>query len=375
MKSHTPISIVHIASGDLWAGAEVQLYTLAKTLHSFENVTVRVILLNHGELEDRLREVGIEVVVLDESQLNGFQIFWQLRKLLYSWAPDVVHTHRIKENILGGLAARISGNIPSMRTVHGAPEHKPGWLKPHKRLYFILDRLVGRYLQRKIIAVSDDLAEKLQKNFPADKIHVIVNGIDVDSIKKQADSQEPLNKLEDRTYKIGLVGRLVPVKRIDLFIQIARYFRDHYQDVNAQFYIYGEGPLLNELIELRNELDVTDIVHFEGHCQNIHQKMANLDILVMPSDHEGLPMTLLEAMTLGIPVIAHAVGGIPKLLCGGACGALIRENNPAVYTEAIFNLLKSPQNTQDIINSAMENVSHNYNARKNADHYLNENIN
>jgi glycosyltransferase involved in cell wall biosynthesis len=375
MKSHTPISIVHIASGDLWAGAEVQLFTLAKTLHSFENVAVRVILLNHGELENRLQEVGIEVAVLNETQLNGFHIFWRLRKLLKSWSPDVVHTHRIKENILGGLAAKFSGNIPSIRTVHGAPENKPSWLKLHKRIYFILDRLVGRYVQRKIIAVSDDLAEKLQKIFPAEKIHVIENGIDMDSIKKQADSQGSLNRPKDHTYKIGLVGRLVPVKRVDLFIKTARYFRDHYQEANGHFYIYGDGPLRNELIELSNELDVSNIVHFKGHYPNIHQEMVNLDLLVMPSDHEGLPMTLLEAMALGVPVIAHAVGGIPKLLCGGICGTLIQENNPEPYAEAINSLLISPENIQNFITVARENVTHNYTSINNAYDYLNNYLN
>ena len=172
-----PIKVTHIASGDLWAGAEVQLFTLAKTLHQFENVTVHVILFNHGELENRLREQNIPVDVLPETNLNGIQIFLRLKKLLQQHQPDVVHTHRIKENILGGLSAKLSGNIPSLRTAHGAPEHQPGWRKPHKQILYQLDWFVGRYFQSKIIAVSDDLAVLLRRDFPSKTIEIIENGI------------------------------------------------------------------------------------------------------------------------------------------------------------------------------------------------------
>lgn len=370
MKPHIPMNVVHIASGDLWAGAEVQLFTLAKTLHQFDNVTVRIILLNPGELADRLRKEGIEVAVVDESALNGFQIFWRLRKRLLTWHPDVVHTHRIKENILGGLAAKLAGNIPSLRTVHGAPEHPPGWRKPHKRIFFILNWLMGRYVQRNIIAVSDDLAERLKKDFPANKIHVIENGIDLDSIKRQIDDAKPHLNPKEHTFKVGLVGRLVPVKRVDLFIQTARYFRDHYQDLRTSFHVYGDGPLLDELNELCNDIGVTDIVHLEGHCQDIHQRIEELDVLMMTSDHEGLPMTLLEAMALGTPIIAHAVGGIPKLLCGGACGVLVSEHSPSFYAQATYSLLNDPELSESISEKALKQISQNYNAKYNATQYL-----
>ena len=118
------INVLHIASGDLWAGAEVQLFTLAKALNNRKDIDISVVLLNHGMLEQKLLNEGIDVNVLDESTLNGFQILLQLIYIVREIKPDVIHTHRVKENVLGSVAA-LFNNIPTIRTQHGAPEHKP----------------------------------------------------------------------------------------------------------------------------------------------------------------------------------------------------------------------------------------------------------
>ncbi|MBK8163202.1 MAG: glycosyltransferase [Gammaproteobacteria bacterium] len=293
--------IMHIASGDLWAGAEVQLFTLAKSLHTRLGTTISVVLLNHGELEHQLRATGIEVIVLDESQLNGLQILRQLVRTIRDVKPEVVHTHRLKENILGSIAAWICRRIPSLRTAHGAPEHRPSWKQLPKRLIFFLDWFCGRYLQRKIIAVSDDLAGILGKTFPAEKICVIENGIDFESVHRRNNKTHTIPDTQTANLKVGFAGRLVPVKRVDLFIQTARYILDHYPDLKTSFHIFGDGPLREQLEQLSRDLATDRIVHFEGHCNNIHEELQKLDVLLMTSDHEGLPMILLEAMALELP--------------------------------------------------------------------------
>ncbi|MCK5666397.1 MAG: glycosyltransferase, partial [Thiotrichaceae bacterium] len=109
--------------------------------------------------------------------------------------------------------------------------------------------------------------------------------------------------------------------------------------------------------------------HFEGHCENMQQKLADLDILLITSDHEGLPMILLEAMALKTPVIAHAVGGIPMVLNQGECGALVSEHQPSNYANAIFQLLNSKENRSNIIKKAFRRVSDFYSSEKNAKAY------
>ena len=363
-KSHH-LKVLHIASGDLWAGAEVQLFTLVKALHEKLDISVCVVLLNHGTLEQRLRVIGIQVIVLDESKLNGIQILRQLIRTIRKQNPDVIHTHRIKENILGSIAAFLSGRIPTIRTAHGAPEHKPSWRQLPKRLIVSLDWFCGRFLQQKIIAVSGDLSEILKKDYLPKKICIIKNGIDLESLSKFKRNTQS----NTEPFKIGLAGRLVPIKRVDIFIKTAQYILNQYPELKISFHIYGDGPLRKQLEQLNHELKTDNIVHFEGHCSDMTKRLQELDILVMTSDHEGLPMILLEAMALEIPVIAHAVGGIPELLDHGTCGILVQNHSITGYAEEILRTIREPERRVITTENALNRIKANYSAEQNANAY------
>jgi len=366
----TPVNIVHIASGDLWAGAEVQLYTLVRALHYSPGISVRVILLNHGTLEEKLYNEGIEVLVIDEARLSSFQILRRILQSVREQRPDVIHTHRLKENILGSIAGYLAGRIPSLRTIHGAPEHQVSWWQFPKRIKYSLDRLTAKLIQRRIIAVSEELAVLLRQTFPADKIRIIENGIDIKSLSSLPNKSFPELDGEPKQFRIGLAGRLVPIKRADLFILAARHFQDNYPDIKAAFYIFGDGPLRSELKKLSRQLGVEHIVHFEGHCDDMIEQLRNLDMLVMTSDHEGLPMILLEAMALSVPVITHATGGIPALLDNGSCGALVTDHCPEGYAYEMYRLTQSPTARSKLTENALERVRFRYSAEENARSYL-----
>lgn len=366
MAESRPIKILHIASGDLWAGAEVQLYTLAQSLSDRADAAIHVILLNHGKLEQKLAANGIDVTVIDETKLNGAQILRALIIAMRELKPDVIHTHRIKENILGSIAAVLSGNIPSVKTIHGAAEHKASWYQIPKRLILLLDWFCGRFLQKRVFAVSEELADKLQQDYPRNRITIIKNGVDVKSLISINDQP---NHTEEASFRLGIVGRLVPVKRVDLFIEAANYLLQSQPDLHISFHIYGEGPLADNLKKLSNNLKTEDIVHFEGHSDNIHKDLKTLDALVMTSDHEGLPMTLLEAMALQVPIIAHAVGGIPDVLDCGKCGILVTEHSASGYALAISRLLHDSSIRTNNRVKALERVCQHYSAEDNAINY------
>ena len=363
------ISILHIASGDLWAGAEVQLFTLVSQLNTFHNTTIHVVLLNHGTLEQQLLDNNIAVTVLDESRLNGFHILMKLINIVASIKPDVIHTHRIKENISGSIAALLNGNIPSLRTAHGAPEHNPAWLQIPKHLILFLDWFCARFLQKQIVAVSQDLADILQQSYPKQKISVIENGIVIDDFSHKK-TEISTADTESSPLEVAIAGRLTPIKRIDIFFQTAQFLKQNHPEMNLSFHIYGDGPLRDELDLLSKELMVDDIVHFEGHSSDIKSELEKIDILLMTSDHEGLPMILLEAMASRVPIIAHAVGGIPNLLDHGNCGLLVKENNPDSYATAIFELAQHPEQRTRITQQAFKRLREHYSAEQNAANYL-----
>ncbi len=361
--------ILHIASGDLWAGAEAMLYTLAKTLYNQANTQVSVVLLNPGKLEQKLRSCGISVHILDESHLNSFQILYRLNKVINDINPDIIHTHRSKENILGSIAAWYNHHIPSLRTLHGAPEHRPSLRQLPKRLILFLDWLLGRFYQRTIIAVSADLVSKLEHSFPKTKIKVIENGIDIDATIHDI---SPANSKgsNKNNYRIGIAGRLVPVKRVDLFIESAFYLKQHHPEINIDFQIYGDGPLNNALQAQIESLQANDYIHLNGHCENITQQLQMLDALLMTSNHEGLPMVLLEAICLHTSIIAHAVGGIPHLLDNGRCGVLVHKQTPDAFANAIVKLIAQPKQHQQLAQLAFKRIKQHYSAMHTATAYL-----
>ncbi|RKZ65104.1 MAG: hypothetical protein DRQ44_08510, partial [Gammaproteobacteria bacterium] len=227
--------------------------------------------------------------------------------------------------------------------------------------------LLARYCQRNIIAVSPDLAEILKKKFPESKVLTIANGIDIESLRRNV---SPHSTNDNGHYHIGIAGRLTPVKRVDLFIDSAVYLKQHHSELSIEFHIYGDGPLHDALQTQIQSHQAESYIQLEGHCDNIHQKLQTLDALVMTSDHEGLPMILLEAMSLQVPIIAHATGGIPFLLNQGRCGILVHEHTAEAFSEAILQLLNKPALQQQLTQQALEHVNQYFSAKSTAEAYL-----
>ncbi len=326
MPHSKAIKVTHIASGDLWAGAEVQLYNLAKELDQYDDISLSVILLNHGLLEQKLLEKNISVTVFDETRFNTVQILFKIIQQVYRQQPDLIHTHRFKENIIGSIVTLLFLRTSSIRTCHGASEFTYNFLQMHKTVMHWLDEMCGRYIQKRVISVSEDLTQKLQKVFHKNRVVTIENGIDIDEVVTKSKETIEENFLDSRI-KIAFVGRLVPVKQIDLFIGIAAHLIKQNPSL-YEFYIFGEGPLLDETKSLISDYNIGNNIFLMGFKKNVSAYLAKLDILLITSVHEGLPMTLLEALALKVPVISTAVGGIPVALGSGTSGTVIDPENP-----------------------------------------------
>lgn len=353
-KQNNLITVIHVASGDLWAGAEVQLYYLAKELHKNKLIHLTVVLLNHGILERELKQAGIPVTVFDEKKLGSLRIFLQLRAFMQAVSPDIVHTHRQKENVLGSFSALMSGPAKSLRTVHGSPESIPRRLHIHKQLFRMADRFCGRFLQTRVVAVSSQLADQLAIRFPVHKIRIIENGIDIEAVRKAA--SEPIELPGPaHAVNIAIVGRLVAVKRVDIFLQIARMLVNESEDRYA-FYIFGDGPLRDEITSILKTLGLERRVFMMGFQSNIAAFLSKMDFLLITSDHEGLPMNLLEALSLRLPVIAHSVGGIPIVLDNGKGGVLVTENSPESYAGAIRDCLSKSDLLKEKVNNGYQQL-------------------
>lgn len=334
------VRVLHIASGDLWAGAEVQAFTLISHLARLPETEIAAVLMNDETLADKLRSIGVPTYVLDERKTDSIGIFVRLRRVLRSWQPDVVHTHRQKENILGSLANRSCGNVPSVRTVHGANELScgTGWGAIRRRLVMSLDRWCGRALQQKVIAVTQALGDQMMMGeFPAEMVTVIENGVDFEEVRRERGAAE-YRAIEPSATHIGIAGRLVEVKRVDLFIETAALLLRERPETTWRFHIFGDGPLRGSLEALSARLQTGDKVVFHGHRQDIATCVGGLDALVICSDHEGMPMISLEAAAIGVPMVAHAVGG---LLDVAPDEFLVSQHDPRGYSRGILRALQA----------------------------------
>ncbi|MEJ2044631.1 MAG: glycosyltransferase [Reinekea sp.] len=287
------LKILHIISGDLWAGAEVQAYTLLK--HLQPHCTINAIVLNKGILADKIESLGIPVTILDENQLSFLQIFKRTRQVIRQTRPNIIHTHRQKENILGAIANATTNRAKCLRTVHGAPEFSVDFRHGIQRY---IDKWVGNNLQQKVIAVSDELSDKISTSFRKNHIEIIHNGVDVNALKATV-HELSFDKTAAGKKHIGIIGRLVQVKRVDLFLETVKEAQEQKLADQYHFHVIGDGPLRKKLEAQIDGLGIANMVTLHGHRDDISSCINALDAVVLCSDHEGMPMIALETAALG----------------------------------------------------------------------------
>jgi glycosyltransferase involved in cell wall biosynthesis len=331
------MKVLHVISGDLWAGAEAQAATLLAQLARQPGIRVTVVLLNQGELARRLKALAIDVRVLDEQQLSSPVIFLKLLGLMRKLQPDIVHTHRIKENILASLAATLVTVAKGVRTVHGAAEHSTrGWRNLPRRVRASFDGWCGTHLQTATIAVSKELGRALVRQYPKQNVVIIENGVSADSSVEGVQPPD-WKTLSPEALHIGIAGRLVPVKRIDIFIDMAAQLIKN-SATKWQFHIFGDGPLRLQLNEQADNHGLGGLLIFHGQVADVSRQLRSLNALIICSDHEGLPMVALEALAVRTPVLAHAVGGLRDLLTEPL---LIADNKASCYADTLTQLMQS----------------------------------
>jgi glycosyltransferase involved in cell wall biosynthesis len=222
--------------------------------------------------------------------------------------------------------------------VHGGQEIHAPWWRVHQHAIHYLNVLCGRFLQQAVVAVSAELGNALRTVYGAEKVHVIENAIDVGYVDAVAHGRPQVAVTQD-AFNIAIVGRLVPVKRHDLLLAALRDLRAA-GERGWRLFVIGDGPLKASTEALCADYGLADAVQFTGAVDPVYPLLARMDLLVMPSDHEGLPMTLLEAMALQVPVIAHRVGGIPVVVGDGDYATLVDAHTPDGYRDAIGNVMR-----------------------------------
>ena len=340
-----PMRVCHVASGDVWAGAEVQVATLLGALKGFPELELSALLLSRGRLHDELMRVGISVAVCDESRLSFVRLVLDATRRMKAIRPQILHTHGYKEHVLGAAAGRMSSRPKLVQTYHGIMENLPGWAGVRMRLYDRINVAVGRATTDAIVGVSSEITRILQQRYPSTDVRCIRNGIDfprvVLTVGRSA-MREQLGITAD-AFVVGTVGRLMPIKGFEYLIEAFAQLRGQRAPLRTRLVVVGDGPLREVLGQCADRHGVTRDVSFLGTRTDVYDLMAAFDVFALPSLHEGVPMVILEAMAVGIPIVASRVGGIPEILEDGKDALLVRAGDPASLARTIGKVAGSPE--------------------------------
>lgn len=333
------LTVLHIFSGDLWAGAEAMIFNLLSKLKEDSELKIIALSLNEGVLTGKLREVGIETYVIPESAYSFLGIFVRSLSLFRGKGINIIHSHRYKENGLAFCLSRLVGVRRLVTTIHGLPEptaHQEKGNNPTtwktKVNYFIL-----KHHFTDVIAVSQEMKSALVReyHFREENVGVIYNGISLTPcILRPRFSPNPL-------FHIGTVGRMVPIKNFILFLEVAAEIRKKTEKVH--FSILGDGPLKEDLIKRTEDLKISDCVEFLSPRPDPFPYYQSLDLYLNTSLHEGIPISILEAMACGKAVIAPKTGGIPEIILNGEEGILVEGREPKEFAHSCLELMENQE--------------------------------
>lgn len=329
--------------GDLWAGAEVQLLSLMRYLARLPGFEWSVILFNEGRLAEELRKLPVSLTVVSEQTFSPIGIAYRLGKILRNIRPDIVHTHKYKDSLIGTLVARGVGIPHVVRVVHGLPEPFKGLRNAKMVGYTAADRVITDWLVDRVVAVSWDIEKVLKRIYDSKRVLCIHNGIDVEAVRVtiQREAMRKKWQIAEDAMVIGTVGRLVPVKGHAILLEATRILRAAKQ--NVTLVVVGDGLLRSELEGTAQRLGMENAVIFAGHQDQAYDFLNMMDIFVLPSLYEGIPMVLLEALALRRPVVATGVGGIPEVIAHDRSGKLVNPGDPDELAVALKELIEMPE--------------------------------
>jgi len=257
------------------------------------------------------------------------QIIWRVVQLVRRLKAHIVHAHEAKSDVIGYLAARLSG-VPVMTTAHG-------WIgnRPKDRFLSALDRQVMRGLDR-VIAVSTPIRDLLRGvGVGSDRLRLLHNAIVIERYQRtgQTDFLEQLLGRHLERPVIVTIGRLSPEKGHADLVEAVALLRDRGSVVTTV--LVGDGPARAALEEKVKAAGLAERVHFPGYVTNTARILESSDLMVLPSHTEGLPNVALEALLMEVPVVATRVGGTPEVVIDGVTGQLVEPHAPAALASAI----------------------------------------
>lgn len=258
-----------------------------------------------------------------QREINFYKDFLALIKIIkivFSYQPDIIHSHTSKAGTLARCAATVFNLFSKQKTIviHTYHGHVLAGYFSTLKSYFVnrIEKSLAKVTDA-IIAISQtqkwELTVKYNLATP-EKVHIINLGFDLTRFLDVKGKLRTELGVRKDTLLIGIVGRLVPIKNHWLFLNSAKLIKEKYTDKSIRFIIIGDGELRSRLEDYARKIDIINEVIFYGWEKEIEKIYADLDILVLTSNNEGTPVSIIESMAASVPVVTTGVGGVKDLL-------------------------------------------------------------
>lgn len=320
--------ILFISSGSGIGGGEKNLLDIVK--YASKEYKVSAVVPSEGLLAEKFKEVGCSVHVCG---INLYKLNI-LKNIIKSEQPNLIYILGLRASFVGRIAAKIL-KIPCINGVHGLHYfYYENYIKG--KIFLIVDRFLRRWTDGFICAsksVYEQVVNILKVN--KDKVWLIYNGLDYDNI---AQVDKEILENEKTIICVGSLhkpkGQIHLIKAIPIINRSVK---------NVKCLIVGDGEEEENLKSYVRENNLEPYIIFTGFSNNVFELMRKSTILALPSLWECLPYVLLEAMAVGLPIVATNVGGIPEIVVNNETGILVSPKNEEELAEAIIKLLKSSE--------------------------------
>lgn len=345
-RTSTTATVVHVSTGLRIGGMEKLLVEFARHTDRDTLKPYFVALQERGPLAEDLESLGAEVFVLNKA--DGYRPFLTIRlaRLFRRLRADIVHSHNIGAYLYAVPAARL-GRVPVvMHTSHGRRDLE----SKRRNLAFVLaSRVVNR-----LVCVSEDVRRRCTaEGIPEVKTRTIWNGIDTTRFSYSGPCKGG---------PAVIVARLSPEKDIATLIRALKIVVARYPDFRLA--VVGDGECRSSLEQLTESLGLRGQVSFLGEVRDVAERLKRASMFVLSSISEGVSLTLLEAMAVGLPVVATDVGGNPEVVVPGETGWLVPARSPGQLAEAMMRVLAAPDRAHQIGRAGRRRVETHFDVRR-----------
>jgi glycosyltransferase involved in cell wall biosynthesis len=293
------------------------------------------------ELDYLLEEAGVEVRYLGKRPGFDYRMYSRVHRALQDLRPDIIHTHlHVLRYALPSMLVLKCASL--LHTVHNLAEReiepKLRWLQRYAFNHGVVP-----------VAVAKEVAQSVERLYGIQQCRLIANCIPTHHYacsRIPRDVWRAREGFEDNDVLFVCVGRFAPQKNHSLLLKA--FALGPASNPNTHLVLVGAGALQGQLEALSKDLGLTAQVHFLGLRREIPDVLGAMDVFVLSSDYEGNPLSVMEAMASGLPIVSTAVGGVPDLFESGKEGLLVQPGNALALAKSMVSLLKDREARQSL---------------------------